>query len=335
MKRATLVIDDNVSELKDFLRFSRDLEISIVKSGRSAPTQHEAEDYTVRYWQAVDSLHDRLGGFASEDPSSDPEVRMFLELTLRCEAAWRSRIKPRGYSGDFRLMELFYELEKPFEQNGARSQSKSPGERLIEAAFSRTRGIRLIQKRARVLEAFLLERIGKSAARLRILDVGGGGARYFRRAAGKIGSKVPSYTIIDQDPSLPVFWSNDVPKDIAKNVSVVSASIKMLLNRELSELQKERFDIIMSSGLFDYLEQNIACKLASCLYRLLAEGGTLVIANMLDSEPSQATFFRETLMNWKIVKRTDAEMQGLVSLVEPQSYQRFPDVDLGIAYFSK
>ena len=89
----------------------------------------------------------------------------------------------------------------------------------------------------------------------------------------------------------------------------------------------------MSSGLFDYLDQGTASQLAAHLFSMLRKPGALVIANMLNSEPGQAAFFRETIMDWHIVKRTDDEMRGLVPSVEPEGYDRFPDVDLGVVYF--
>lgn len=328
-------INHRVPDLQEFFSFAREAETSIVKLGRSAPTTSELDTFSYQYWRAVDELHDRLRILHGKHPMSDRVAQEFVNLTLRCEAAWRSRIKPRGYSGDYRVMELFYELDDPCEQKSHRTASKAPGERLVEGAFSNTHGVRLIYKRAKMLETFLVEQIGKSKRQLKILDVGGGGAKYFRRAAAKVANKAVSYTIFDLDSSLPLFWQHDVCENISKNVRVVSAPVKALLGGGHPEVSSEKFDVILSSGLFDYLEQDVAQQLAGHLFSLLHQGGKLVIANMLDSEPAQAAFFRETLMDWKIVTRSDEQMHNLLPHVKAEKYQRFPDVDLGVIHFTR
>jgi len=324
---------DGSNDLDQFFSFARDVERTILKSGRSEPTANEIQDYSWKYWRAVDHLCDRLQASPINDPLSDRSFRKFLELTVRCEAAWRSRFRPHGYPGDYRTMELFYRLEETPDKESP-PKCKTPGETLVESAFARTHGIRLIQKRAKILESFLVERLSAGHQRpLRMLDVGGGGARYFRRAIRKVVDANVSYTIIDQDPSLPHFWCNEIPADVARNVTIVSAPVKSLLSGECAERLPDKFDLVMSSGLFDYLDQGTASQLAAHLFSMLRKPGALVIANMLNSEPGQAAFFRETIMDWHIVKRTDDEMRGLVPSVEPEGYDRFPDVDLGVVYF--
>ena len=328
-------IHHNDPDLRKFFAFARDAELSILKSGRSAPTRDELDTFASEYWLAVDRLRSRLDIMSIDQPTTDPVVQEFLDLTLRCEAAWRSRIKPRGDAGDYRLMELFYELENTDEAKPLGTEPRAPGQRLVEAAFARTHGIRLIKKRAKLLEAFLAGQIAKSERPLNILDFGGGGARYFRRALAQVNNTRVRYTIFDQDASLPEFWRRDVPKSVSSKVRVISAPVKALLEGEHPGVSSQKFDIVLSSGLFDYLEQDVAQALASRLFALLRPEGKLVIANILDSEPARAAFFRDTLMDWKIVTRSDAQMQALVPQVNAEKYKRFSDVDLGIVTFTK
>ena len=142
---------DGSNDLDQFFSFARDVERTILKSGRSEPTANEIQDYSCKYWRAVDHLCDRLHASPINDPLSDRSFRKFLELTVRCEAAWRSRFRPHGYPGDYRTMELFYRLEETPDKESP-PKCKTPGETLVESAFARTHGIRLIQKRAKILE---------------------------------------------------------------------------------------------------------------------------------------------------------------------------------------
>lgn len=322
-------------ELKSFFAFAKQTELSIIKSGRSEPTNEEIEFFASAYWQAVDRLRRRLLDLGVDQPATDPVVQKFLELTLRCEAAWRSRIKPRGYSGDYRLMELLYELGRNDEAETHSTESMSPGQKLVEAAFAKAHGIRLVQRRARLLEAYLVGRIAQSQSPIKILDVGGGGAPYFRRALVRVNNKCISYTIIDQDASLPNFWQKKFPKYVSKKVRVVVSPLRKLLQGGHPELVCQRFDLILSAGLFDHIEQDNAQALANHLFALLRTDGRLLITNMLDSEPPRAAFFRETLMDWKIVKRSDAQMQALIPTVNAEKYQRFTDVDLGVVTYTR
>lgn len=325
---------DDARDLTDFLCFARAAETAIIKSGRSTPTPGETRRFSERYWRAVELLHDRYGAMPADWATSESDVQAFVDLTLRCEPGWRSRYKPHGYPGDYRLMELFYALEEPMRTERNASKAKPPGEQLVEAAFAAAHGVRLIQKRARILEKILLERMVRNSGRLSVLDVGGGGAKYYRRAAARTAYRPLSYTILDHDPSLPLFWKQDIDADVARNVSVISAPVKVLMNGGHPQLAAGTYDMILSSGLFDYLEQDEARKLAARLFSLLRHGGTLVIANILDSEPAQAAFFRETLLDWKLVGKTDEEMQHLLP-IRAKKYERVAEVDLGIVWFLK
>ncbi len=88
-------------DLSHFFAFAKETELSIIKSGRSTPTTNELETFASKYWQAVDRLRSRLKDLSVDQPLTDPVVQQFLDLTLRCEAAWRSRIKPSGFKPEF------------------------------------------------------------------------------------------------------------------------------------------------------------------------------------------------------------------------------------------
>jgi predicted SAM-dependent methyltransferase len=71
-------------------------------------------------------------------------------------------------------------------------------------------------------------------------------------------------------------------------------------------LSLSEFDLIYSTGLFDYLNVQAARRLAFVLFQLLRPGGKLLIANFLPGIP--AVGYMESYMDWHLIYRTRSEM---------------------------
>jgi hypothetical protein len=95
-------------------------------------------------------------------------------------------------------------------------------------------------------------------------------------------------------------------------VNVVCAPIKAIVSRGIAQ----QYDLIVSLGLFDYLDQATARKLSDNLFRAVAPGGELIIANILASELPESWFFRERMMDWHLISRSADELTDLAADIE-------------------
>ena len=74
------------------------------------------------------------------------------------------------------------------------------------------------------------------------------------------------------------------------------------------------FDLVYSTGLYDYLKQKTAQKLSYHLFSMLKSGGKLVIANFLPTIDDIG--YMEACMDWFLVYRDRHDMMGLTELID-------------------
>jgi hypothetical protein len=76
------------------------------------------------------------------------------------------------------------------------------------------------------------------------------------------------------------------------------------------------FDLIYSTGLFDYLQMPAARRLTACFFEFLRPRGRLLIANFLPG--ILGVGYMESYMDWKLVYRTRREILDLAAEI-PQA----------------
>ena len=82
-------------------------------------------------------------------------------------------------------------------------------------------------------------------------------------------------------------------------------------------LAHQKFDLIYSTGLYDYLDQRTASKLTHRLFDLLNPGGQLLLANFLPDV--WICGYMETFMDWKLTYRTPQQlMDTTVNIVQSE-----------------
>jgi SAM-dependent methyltransferase len=138
----------------------------------------------------------------------------------------------------------------------------------------------------------------------RMLSVACGHLREATMSRAVPAQQVSRFVALDQDElSLAV-----VRESASDCIEPVCSSIKALFRGELAD---ERFDLIYSTGLYDYLDDRIATKLTSRLFQMLNPGGRLVIANFVPD--IWCAGFMETFMGWSLIYRNSDQMLALTS----------------------
>ena len=239
-------------------------------------------------------------------------------LLLESPFTRRAYDKPRGYAGDAVLMDLIYGLTPP-------GHDLSPlggmlyGYEFDSPCFQSVRTRRAVL--AREIDAVAARRPGAH-----VLAVASGHLREIEWSRAARSGAV-TITALDQDcDSL-----GCIDRDYQHySVATLRATVGDLLHRSprLKEL-----DLAYAAGLYDYLDDDLARLLTTALFRKLAPGGRLLIANFTPATYDAA--FMETFMDWRLIYRTPAQVRALGSAIpaaDVAGIEQFSDENRHVTY---
>lgn len=214
----------------------------------------------------------------------------------------RSFNKPRGYAGDAVMIDYIYTGDSSM--GGA--QTTSP---LGELIFRFTTGAPASAgvRTRRDLIASIIDETCTMIEQPQILSVACGHLREATLARSVASHQTGRFVALDQDQ-----LSLDVVRSATADAGIVPvcSSIKSLFRGDLAG---ERFDLIYSTGLYDYLDERIASKLTARLFTMLSPGGRLLIANFVPEIWCAA--YMETFMGWRLIYRTPQEIDALADTI--------------------
>jgi hypothetical protein len=107
-------------------------------------------------------------------------------------------------------------------------------------------------------------------------------------------------------------------RGLTGNVEYVPLSVKAIIEQseEAMGLADIKFDLIYTAGLFDYLTQPVAKALTFHLVNYLIPGGRLLIGNFHHSNPTKT--IAELATDWRLIHRSENEMLDLVTNLNVQ-----------------
>ena len=92
------------------------------------------------------------------------------------------------------------------------------------------------------------------------------------------------------------------------NVNFIKKNaVRLALKKDVSREIPSRYDLIYSTGLFDYLDERIAVKLIRNLRSLINSGGMLVISNYREKHNNPSLYFMELAGDWSLVYRSEID----------------------------
>ncbi|MBM9538377.1 cyclic nucleotide-binding domain-containing protein [Desulfobulbus alkaliphilus] len=272
--------------------------------GRSAP------DSEARCHGVLNELNTSLGQFAAVMQGSGYEEVMwgyiFKEIFpyfMRSRFAERAYYKPKGYAGDFLMMEHIY-------ANVPAGEGKL-GE-IVDDFCLRRPGSLAIRGRRLLLKNELLRLSSDIAGRgtvTRIMNLACGPNRelfdflaeceyseYVEALCVDIDSEALRYT----NQHVNIFPHRASIRLMSENV------IKWALGRVRHHI--EPLDIIYSAGLCDYLDPRLFRALISQCHRHLKPGGTLLLGNFAFYPDS---LFLDKLLKWELIYRSADDLREL------------------------
>lgn len=156
----------------------------------------------------------------------------------------------------------------------------------------------------------------------RILDVACGGSRYLRDGIDAQPLRRIRATLSDQDPAALAFVQSLLPADQRRDCVIVCAPVRKLAGI-LRPDRDDRFDVVISTGLFDYLDDASASGLLARMTALTRAGGTVAISNFSPLDRSRTV--KDWVSDWPLIYRTDREVAALFPAELTPHTSRSPD----------
>jgi extracellular factor (EF) 3-hydroxypalmitic acid methyl ester biosynthesis protein len=218
----------------------------------------------------------------------------------------RAYYKPKGYAGDFFMIELIY-----------RNQPEGDGKlgSLVDGWLLNQIPARAVRGRRRLLQQELdrlcRQRLATDAS-INIMNLACGPCRELLDliAHGGYSEKINALCI-DIDAEALQFASQQASRfDHRAALRFMCENvIKWALGRSQQNFDPQ--DIIYSSGLCDYLDRRLVLSLIQSCYEHLKPGGALIIGNFAPANPDR--LIMDHLFYWRLIYRDDAELRSLFS----------------------
>ncbi len=263
-------------------------------------------------YQILDTINSGLFDFEKSMETKEDKNHMwgyiFKEIfpyLMRSRFAERAYYKPKGYAGDFLMMEHIY-LNIP--KGDGKIGRLIDGWGLQLRSAEAIRGRRILMKDQ--LQSLSEERLKTNNA-FSVMNLACGPSRELFDFLQECDytHKIDALCV-DIDPEA-LQYSNQKINISPHNASVRYMSenlVKWALGKVSHDISAK--DLIYSAGLFDYLEPPLFCKLVDRCHETLKPGGSLLIGNFA---PHQDMLFMDHLLHWKLIYRTEEDLKELFS----------------------
>ncbi len=254
----------------------------------------------------LEELRLLIEGHDLEGPFWGYVFKEIFPYFMRSRFAERAYYKPKGYAGDFQMMEMIY-------ANRPQGDGRLGG--LVDQWCLNTSAARAVRGRRTLLKKLLEKEAGLLAARqgtMRILSLACGSCRELFDFLSETKDPAPVEAIcLDADPEALEFTHQKV------NVFSHQAVIRFMQTDVLRWVvgrDKHPFgplDFIYSAGLTDYLEDPLFQALARRAFEYLKPGGIFVAGNFGPGNPNRA--FMDHLLQWKLIHRDPEKLRVLLA----------------------
>ncbi len=213
----------------------------------------------------------------------------------------RARTWPRGYPGDYEIIERVYN-----------NQAVSPGVgQLLDRYFLASTLAQGIQQRREKMRTLLTEELQRRTA-ARVLNIGCGPCREVLELSPVIQQCNACFTNVDFDTDALLFSAQRLQHAALRDqIEFRQYNAIRMINTQKNIREFGRFDIIYTIGLLDYLSDDILVRLIRSLYATLQPGGVL-IAVFKDCEQYDTEDYH-WLVDWTgFLQRTAQESRQLL-----------------------
>ena len=248
-----------------------------------------------------DRVYDQINSIAEDLKTASNREELekeFYDICSRFDVSplhKHCRQKPYGYSGDFEIIDWIY----------TKKTSPSGEGKFFDQMFQSYEAAEAVRNRKSYFVKKCLELAKQKKDRLDVLNLGCGPCRDVLEMyeASRNGTYIHLHCV-DQEANAIAFaerlFSGKAFKDQIK-----------LEHTDLFHLRTEqKYDLIWSAGLFDYLEPRIASILLKKIWRYLKDDGQIIFGNFSPENPTR--YGMELAVHWNLIHRTANELVKLV-----------------------
>jgi SAM-dependent methyltransferase len=266
------------------------------------PTSHVYDEGVVLVEQLRAIAYESVDG----DPTRTREILEYAAETARATfcAGWlwnRAYVKPRGYAGDYLLLQRIYDARVSDDPLGA----------VMDRSFLVAPSARAVQNRRHLLATILFDfcrRRGPGP----IISLGSGPGQELvdlstRIATSKLDGRW-NVICVDHDRRALDHLSLRLLGRKSLRVERRQADVRRLRSGDLPQV-----DLAYCVGVFDYLSEPQVIRVLHELWRMLAPEGVVVMANFCDRRPSIDRFSMDYIMRWSLEYRDEATLGELIA----------------------
>lgn len=225
----------------------------------------------------------------------------------RLEKGWlqaRARLKPRGYAGDHELLRRIVDREL----------CEHPLGRCFDRYFQAQAAPQAVRNRFELAAGWIVDAVHRTnAANCRIASVGSGPAIDISLACSQLLPEQRSrlhVTLLDVDGEALDSAAERLSRHLAADqMTLVQCNVFRLAQRPTLAEHLQGSEVILCTGLFDYLTHTAAAQMLSEFWNRLAPGGTAYVFNFAPHNPTRA--YMEWLGNWYLLYRSEAELKEI------------------------
>ena len=238
--------------------------------------------------------------------------RYLLRFYLQSPFLRRAYEKPRGYPGDYLMMDMLYRHEP---------QGSTLFGRAMDQYALHEEGAEMVRNRPQYLIEKICEAVDRRKSnRVRVANIGCGTAEeifVLLTTLPDVGQYL-DLTLVDQDKEALAYCLNrlsPLADATGAMLEVVCEPVKRLFIEDYARRFLAGNHLIYSAGLFDYFNTEVFQKLLQLLYDNVCTDGTLVIGNVDPEVPSR--WLMEYANNWFIIYKTAVELQRMAYRLKP------------------
>ncbi len=210
--------------------------------------------------------------------------------------------KPFGYAGDFKVIDEIY-CNNP----------KTEGfDRLFDNHFLAVGVAAAVRNRKQDFKR-IIRNFAEKHQVVRIMNLACGPGRDIQELVKEdtegFFTKV-TFDCYDYDERA-LHYMKELVNSIKRINYIQQNAIRLALKKEIEMEIPYRYDLIYSTGLFDYLDERVAIRLVSNLKKLLNPNGQLAIANMRDKYSNRSAYWMEWVLDWNLIYRTEEEFRQI------------------------
>ncbi len=217
----------------------------------------------------------------------------------------RARAKPRGYAGDFEMLA----------QIVTQHVCDDPLGRVFDRFFQAQAAPQAVRNRTTLVAAAVVRRVEQTSGPVRVVSVGSGPGLDLREACAALAPAQRQrlrIVLLDLDPAALEFAQLQLAPSVdATQAAPIRENLFRLAQSARSADLLDGADMIICTGLFDYLDDQAASALLSRLWRALRPGGEAWVFNFAPHNPSRT--YMEWIGNWYLIYRTSDQMQAIAA----------------------